>query len=624
MQLERIQHSVKLTGIIIAALMLLSGIECQALDLPVKKIKGKAYYCYTVTKKDRPYDLPQKLGVKRSDITKYNPQAADGLTPGMVLTFPVEIDANIVDGYYTIEYKAEKNESIYGVSKRFDVPVDQIITFNPRANEGVKGLTLTIPLEKTAAKAATSPAADSFPYVISKGENIGRIARKHGLKVQDIVNANPGLDPDKCKAGQTIMIPSSRSLSEGETSLAVTEVVNHTAEVPECETPLPSDIYKPITETDTTGNAAAAVAESIADSAKKPLRIALTLPFMLGEPNPDKTSDITLEFYRGFLLGVKDLSHSGERVEILAFDTAESADTLKSILRSEAIKDVDMIVGPQNEAHLAMLAEYADKAGCGLLNVLAVKDESYKNNVSMMQGNIPHPAMYRKAINFFIENCCRNATPVFLSRVDGNADKIEFVTELRSELKSKGIKSREIVYQNFLSPDNLEGFNVVDSAYVFIPLSGTRTDFNKIAPSLKALKSQASDPENVSLFGYPEWIMFRNEQLAMLQDLNTRIYTRYFPLTESPVADMLKAEYQKYYGAQMLESVPSPGILGYDTAIFLIKSLRNNEGDFEIGFMDYDGVQTGFSMIRPEGVNGYVNDNLYFVDFRNGGYHKIN
>lgn len=619
MQLENIIRPISFRSIIITAILILSAIDCQALDLPVKRIRGKAYYYYTVTKKDRPYDLPDKLGVKRSDITRYNPHAADGLTNGMVLTFPVEIDAEIRNGYYTIEYKPEKNESIYGVSKRFEVPVDQIIQFNPRANEGVKGLTLTIPLEQAGAPDATPAADGAFPYVIAKGETISRIALKNNLKVQDIVAANPGMDPDKCKAGQTIMIPRTHSFSNGESTMGTTIAVAETKpSVPECETPLPSEIYTPVAVADS-----AATADQLAqEPVQEPLRIALTLPFMLSEPNPDKTSDLTLEFYRGFLLGAMDLSHSGDRVEIMAFDTAESSDTLRKILDSPELRGADVIVGPQNEAHLAMLAEHADTAGCYLLNVLAVKDESYKEHAATMQGNIPHPAMYRKAIDYFISHYCGNSTPVFLSRVDGNADKIEFINELRQALSDKEIASREIVYQNFLSPENLEGFNVVDSAFVFIPLSGSRTEFNKIAPALKSLKATASDPRNVSIFGYPEWITFRNEQLALLQDLNATIYTRYFPLTDSPVAKMLQEEYKNYFGTEMAEAVPSPGVLGYDTAIFLIKSLRNNEGDFEIGSMDYDGIQSGFSMTRPDGVAGFVNDNLYFVDFHQGGQIK--
>ena len=65
----------------------------------------------------------------------------------------------------------------------------------------------------------------------------------------------------------------------------------------------------------------------------------------------------------------------------------------------------------------------------------------------------------------------------------------------------------------------------------------------------------------------------------------------------------------------MIEAVPSQGLLGYDTAIFLIKSLRNNEGNFSDSSMAYDGVQSGFDLNRPAGVKGLVNLNLYFITF---------
>ncbi|MDE6073868.1 MAG: hypothetical protein K2F80_04645 [Muribaculaceae bacterium] len=65
----------------------------------------------------------------------------------------------------------------------------------------------------------------------------------------------------------------------------------------------------------------------------------------------------------------------------------------------------------------------------------------------------------------------------------------------------------------------------------------------------------------------------------------------------------------------MLEAVPSQGLLGYDTAVFLIRSLRNNEGNFSESSMAYDGVQSGFDIYRPEGIKGLVNMNLYFVTY---------
>ena len=59
-------------------------------------------------------------------------------------------------------------------------------------------------------------------------------------------------------------------------------------------------------------------------------------------------------------------------------------------------------------------------------------------------------------------------------------------------------------------------------------------------------------------------------------------------------------------------------LIGYDTAKFVITSLRNNEGSFSDSSMDYDGVQMGYSLEEVTG-GGLVNENLYLIEYRPGG-----
>jgi LysM repeat protein len=44
-------------------------------------------------------------------------------------------------------------------------------------------------------------------YVIAPGDNFGKIATKHGVSIQSILDANPNADPRRLAIGQTINIP---------------------------------------------------------------------------------------------------------------------------------------------------------------------------------------------------------------------------------------------------------------------------------------------------------------------------------------------------------------------------------------------------------------------------------
>ncbi|NDY56680.1 LysM peptidoglycan-binding domain-containing protein [Desulfovibrio sulfodismutans] len=57
----------------------------------------------------------------------------------------------------------------------------------------------------TAAKAPEKQAAGS--YTIQRGDNLTKIAKKHGLSVDEILRANDGLSADSIRDGQVITIP---------------------------------------------------------------------------------------------------------------------------------------------------------------------------------------------------------------------------------------------------------------------------------------------------------------------------------------------------------------------------------------------------------------------------------
>ncbi|MBI2496584.1 MAG: LysM peptidoglycan-binding domain-containing protein [Opitutae bacterium] len=72
-------------------------------------------------------------------------------------------------------------------------------------------------LDALARNQATRPAVqtsfnDDFPkeginYTVQSGDTLGEIARKHGAKMADIVNANKISDPTRIRVGQTLFIP---------------------------------------------------------------------------------------------------------------------------------------------------------------------------------------------------------------------------------------------------------------------------------------------------------------------------------------------------------------------------------------------------------------------------------
>lgn len=77
-------------GVLALCALIAATLVASALDLPVKKVKGREYFVYKVKKGESVYGVSKQLGISRETIVEYNPQAADGLKKNMELFFPIE------------------------------------------------------------------------------------------------------------------------------------------------------------------------------------------------------------------------------------------------------------------------------------------------------------------------------------------------------------------------------------------------------------------------------------------------------------------------------------------------------------------------------------------------------
>jgi g-D-glutamyl-meso-diaminopimelate peptidase len=95
-------------------------------------------------------------------------------------------------------YIVRKGDTLSKIANRHQVTVNAILQLNPELESGeyiYPGQVLRIPQQ-----AARS-------YVIQRGDTLYRIAQKFGLTVNEILRVNPGVDPNRLMVGQTINLP---------------------------------------------------------------------------------------------------------------------------------------------------------------------------------------------------------------------------------------------------------------------------------------------------------------------------------------------------------------------------------------------------------------------------------
>ena len=93
-----------------------------------------------------------------------------------------------------------KGQSLYSISAMYNVSISDIVKLNPGSNAGIKvGQALKIP--------QTNTENNVVFHTIQAGETLYKLSVKHGVSVERICRANPGLSVKNFRVGQVIAIP---------------------------------------------------------------------------------------------------------------------------------------------------------------------------------------------------------------------------------------------------------------------------------------------------------------------------------------------------------------------------------------------------------------------------------
>ncbi len=184
---------------------------------------AQQYKSHTVAKGENVYRIAKRYNTTPEAIYKINPTAKDGIKEGEILAIPIVNDQ---------EYKThvvEKGDTVYSLSKKYNITTETIYILNPEAINGINiGQILNVgKVEKKDATAIDGELSgdkdavlDSLK-VISEGPEIIRfithkvkrketlygIAKKYNITVEDIKKHNKRLYSEQIKKKDKIRIP---------------------------------------------------------------------------------------------------------------------------------------------------------------------------------------------------------------------------------------------------------------------------------------------------------------------------------------------------------------------------------------------------------------------------------
>lgn len=602
-------------------------------------IGGKPYYIHIVDSAQTVYSISRAYSVTAEEITRENPAALYGLRPGQALKIPVvesvEENVNEKDNRQFIYHVLQKGETIYSLSKKYDVPEEQISDTNPGLDiyDIPVGSRIAIPRKEFRQQPQyfQTGGQNFILHKVERGESLSSIARKYNIPVRELRDIN-----DKIRfprEGSYLRVPVN-SLTGEPVNYEVVEVPADTLYTDEDKLTMLFD-GSPTTYT------------PVANLSGKS-RVALMLPLFLDE-NSRRTyidsseynqngkriykvirradtwiypgSEMFLEFYEGALLAVEALRNKGLSVELEVFDTRADSVTVRDIISSGRLMDADLIIGPVYSYNVEQIAGYARRHRIPVVSPLASMNSAilgsnpylFKVQPSM---DIVQTALASAISNFYDYNIIFVHSDTAYDRTQSSEFRNKIVRQLQYKVPFDEIRTREVF---FVSRSNYnDTINILDHS-----MSKDRPNLVVVASEDEAVMSEVlvnvhtlRRKYNLKVIGYPDLRWLDNLDPQYFYELGLIMYTPTWVDYNQPDVKNFLLNYRNKFNSE--PQVRSYAWQGYDITYYFLSGMALQGKDF-IYIPSYhhpDLLQVDYNFKRSGLRDGFENERLYLIRYR--------
>ena len=618
-------------------------------DLPKVEILGKEYYYHEIKKGESIYGIAQKYDWDLKELVRLNPNSASAMKKGERLYYPtgkVTVVEEVVDQpepqdtvYEPIRHTVKKGETVYSISKTYNVPLETIYAKYPEAKYGIKAGE-TLEFQQTPEIVNKK----YLYYTIKSGDTLYSLAKKYHTTVEDILKANPGVSDQSFRIGDTVRINVNSGADRYHTELVEEErlagidtykakkndtwssiarktgVSEETLKEVNDEIAVPEKndlVAVPIVETVQVEKEVAGAADprelteegiqemydSIhkVDSSLEQLR-EVKVALLLDEPSSKKDIDFT----RGFLMAVDKLKDSPYKINVKVIDGRVSTESVTDQLDQF---EPNLLVATADKSFPAFLADYGETNHLEVVNAFDVRNDLYEDNPSIVQILEPS-ALFNEQVadNIFEEYGNRELLMV------GVEDKNDAIAEL---LIQKYPESK--VHK--MSVNSLNEYNITDTdSYLVYSYSQKKNDVEDLLQNISNIK-EANPVAEITIMGRPSWVTITDAYRDRFRDADIIVPARCWLDTESNEGKHFVDDFNELYDQDPIKSFPNFAASGYDIANYFINATAKNGGDFNQQVNDkMPGIQTDFNLKRVSNWGGFLNPVAYMLKFRQSGY----
>lgn len=356
----------------------------------ISSISAQTLRQHTVDTLDTLDKIAQTYGVLEDDIIELNPHVIDQFSVGFNLIIPEPISKKFEKEIREIVsykiHRVKKQETLYGISKKYEVSIDEIKENNKELYDRPLKFKDKIYIPKYKTRLYTRQHQMLKPHSVLPKEGKWRIAHNYGITIKQLEALNPGLD-SLLSVGQIINVPNINldnkepininfdyyEVLPKEGFYSLNKKLGIDRDSLEKLNPILKEIgliAGMILKIPSNKNLDSKSVELI-KSIKyfRPKSIALLLPFKANSINFDSLQiakqqikrdgyiRISTEFYSGVEMALDSIKELGISVDLDVYDTDASLIKVQDLLNNNDFSKYDAIIGPMTVQNCDLLSK---------------------------------------------------------------------------------------------------------------------------------------------------------------------------------------------------------------------------------------------------------------------------
>ena len=527
------------------------------------------------------YGLKQKYDTTIDAIITANPGVENGIQVGQKLYIPIAFNNNSKST--SKKHIVKQSETLFGISRKYNVTVDDLIKANPGVEEGLQiGQELIIPIEddeeldQNSVEVEDDKEKDSVTinyevefddsivkYTVQRKETLYSISRRFMVSVEELSKVNE-IKNNKIKPGQELTIPLKKERIER------VEVRN----IPRKDTLKDSLAFQEL-------------------KVKEKYKVVMLLPFkiesngkvlsgMLDENTRlNNVTDIALDFLMGAQMALDSLKNLGLTAEVVVYDTKGDKKVVAGLIEDGSMANADLIIGPFFPDLVDVVSIWCKNNKIELIVPTSVPTKVLMDNPYVTTIVPSDLTLISAMANYMAQNHADDK--IFIMKGSSQSDqarvelfKKAFKASLPEEFKSKEL----IVITSLGSSSGRDMARKVDldTANFFVCLSDEVKNVMEFVNTLNAAKNYSSGMKkaDITLVGTKEWLDMNSLNNYYKNRFNFHFAnSSYLNFSDSTIIDFIK-EYRGLY-----EADPSKyAVHGFDVVLsqgarVLLKNERN-------------------------------------------------